>query len=52
MKKAGVAVGDFRGALKLRHWLAHGRWWQPKLGRNYTPQIVFDVSRVLIESIP
>jgi hypothetical protein len=38
-KKQGGApkrlIGDFVGALKLRHWLAHGRYWAPKLGRQY-----------------
>ena len=28
-------VSDIRSALNLRHWLAHGRHWLPKLGRNY-----------------
>jgi hypothetical protein len=23
------------GAFKYRHWLAHGRYWVPKFGRNY-----------------
>ncbi|OAD23747.1 hypothetical protein THIOM_000409 [Candidatus Thiomargarita nelsonii] len=26
---------DILGALKYRHWLAHGRYWVPKLGRQY-----------------
>ncbi len=26
---------DIIGALKYRHWLAHGRYWVPKLGRQY-----------------
>lgn len=55
MKDAGVsanAIAAFRGALKLRHWLAHGRHWHPKLGRGYAPSDVFDISRKLIDSIP
>jgi len=28
-------IGDLRGAFRFRHWLAHGRYWQPKLGRAY-----------------
>ena len=55
MKEEGVPanlVADFRGVLKLRHWLAHGRHWNPKLGRDYTPNDVFDISRDLIASIP
>ncbi len=35
--KAKTRVSDFRGALNYRHWLAHGRYWVPKLGRQYDP---------------
>ncbi|OQW87371.1 MAG: hypothetical protein BWK78_09190 [Thiotrichaceae bacterium IS1] len=28
-------ISEFNGALKYRHWLAHGRYWVPKLGRKY-----------------
>jgi len=45
-------VGAFRGTLKLRDWLAHGRHWHPKLGQNYSPGDVFDISKALIDSIP
>ena len=27
-------IGDLRSAFKFRHWLAHGRYWTPKLGRR------------------
>jgi hypothetical protein len=37
-------AGDFIGALKLRNWLAHGRYWTPKLARqSYSPGDVFDI---------
>jgi hypothetical protein len=55
MKEEGVAanvIAAFRGTLKLRHWLAHGRYWSPKLGRRYKPGDVFDIARALIDSIP
>lgn len=51
-EEEGVNVSAFRGALKLRNWLAHGRWWPPKLGFIYTPELVFDISKTLIDSIP
>jgi hypothetical protein len=51
MKEEGVAIAAFRGTLRLRHWLAHGRHWHPKLGRGYAPSDVFDISRSLIDSI-
>ena len=28
-------ISDFIGALNYRHWLAHGRYYDPKLGRKY-----------------
>lgn len=28
-------ISDLRGAFKFRHWMAHGRYWTPKLGRKY-----------------
>ena len=46
------AISAFRGALNLRDWIAHGRQWQPRLGRRYTPNDVFDICRDLIDSIP
>ncbi|MCK4257598.1 MAG: hypothetical protein KAX49_01385 [Halanaerobiales bacterium] len=26
-------ISDYKSALKYRHWLAHGRYWVPKLGK-------------------
>lgn len=55
MKEEGVGskvIASFRGTLKLRHWLAHGRHWRPKLGRPYAPGDVLDIARELIDSIP
>lgn len=37
------AISDFKGAIGFRDWLAHGRYWKPNLGRNYTP---FDVNKL------
>lgn len=54
-EKARAAVATFKGALKFRHWLAHGRYWVPKLGRKYDPsgivQIVMDLFGVIELSI-
>ena len=51
---AGIkpAVGEFKGALPLRHWLAHGRYWKPKLGRaaGYDPVDVFDICKGLLQT--
>ena len=48
------AIGDFRGVLRLRHWLAHGRWWEPKLGRlpsSYSPADVYDTAQNLLSAV-
>jgi len=55
MQEEGVPSGVlayFRATLKLRHWLAHGRHWHPKLGQNYAPGDVFDIARALLDTIP
>jgi hypothetical protein len=55
LKEEGIAahvVSDFKGTLTSRHWLAHGKRWPPMLGRNYTPNDIFDAVRELIDSIP
>lgn len=45
------AVGEFRGALNLRHWLAHGRYWKTQFGREYAPQDVFDICDGLLRAV-
>ncbi len=30
-----ILISQLRGAFKFRHWLAHGRYWSPKLGHKY-----------------
>jgi hypothetical protein len=40
-----AVVSEFRGALRLRHWLAHGRYWTPKLARpQYAARDVFEIA--------
>jgi hypothetical protein len=58
LKKQGAnralkrALAEFKGALKLRHWLAHGRFWNPKLGRtDYTAMEVFDICKDLLVAV-
>jgi hypothetical protein len=48
--KTKSRIGDFRGALNYRHWLAHGRHWVPKLGQPYGPSgIVIIISQLFKE---
>lgn len=42
---------EFIGLLKYRHWLAHGRYWNPKLGRIYDPYIVYGISERIFEIV-
>jgi hypothetical protein len=49
--KAKTRVGDLRGALNYRHWLAHGRYWVPKLGRQYDPSGLLRIIIELFEDI-
>lgn len=44
---AKADVSQLKGALGFRHWLAHGRWWVPKLGHRYDPAGLF----LVIESL-
>ena len=55
LKDAGVrpqSISDFRGALKLRHWLAHGRYWHPRLGRDSAPHEIWEMARPPLAAIP
>ena len=51
---AGIrrAVQEFKGALPLRNWLAHGCYWKPRLGRaaGYDPVDVFDICHELLRA--
>ena len=51
---AGIkrVVQEFKAALNLRHWLAHGRYWKPKLGRaGYDAVDVFDICGGLLQAV-
>jgi hypothetical protein len=45
-------IGDLRGAFNFRHWLAHGRYWEPKLGRNYDFVTVYGLAASVLSSFP
>ena len=42
---SGNLVGELRSAFGYRDWLAHGRYWVPKLGRQYDFPSVYDLAR-------
>lgn len=45
-------VSEIRGALRYRDWLAHGRYWVPKLGRQYDFETIYDLGRTIELSFP
>jgi len=45
-------IGQIRAAFKFRHWLAHGRYWAPKLGRTYDFDFVYTMVKVIVTSFP
>ena len=45
-------IGNLRGAFKFRHWLAHGRYWKPKLGQRYDYYGVFTLAEGVFRSLP
>ncbi len=49
---AKSTISEFRGLLNLRDWLAHGRYWVPKLGKQYDAQGVFSLTDRLLSKLP
>lgn len=45
-------VGDIRNAFRYRDWLAHGRYWVAKLGRQYDFETVYDLGRDVEMAFP
>lgn len=46
-----AAIGEFKGALKFRNWIAHGRYWQPKLGRKYDFPDLYVLAAALLDAL-
>ncbi len=45
-------IGELRGAFRFRHWLAHGRYWTPRLGRRFDFNDVFALADLTLRSFP
>jgi hypothetical protein len=43
-------IGQVRGAFRFRHWLAHGRYWLPKLGQKYDFEGVYFMAGAIVSS--
>jgi hypothetical protein len=49
--RAGL-ISDLIGAFRYRDWLAHGRYWPPKLGRKYDYESVYKLAEDILDSFP
>lgn len=49
---ASLLIGALRGAFKYRHWLAHGRYWKPKLGARYDFNTIYDIAENVLSTFP
>jgi hypothetical protein len=45
-------VSELRSAFRFRHWLAHGRYWTPRLGRRYGFDDIFSLAELTLRSFP
>ena len=45
-------ISSVRGAFKYRHWLAHGRYWVPKLGHKYDYDGLYILAEAIFENFP
>ena len=45
-------VGELRGAFKFRNWLAHGRYWTPRLGRIYSFENLYRLADEVFCTLP
>lgn len=49
--QAKTIISDYKSALNYRHWLAHGRYWVPKLGQRYDVITVYTICDNLISGL-
>lgn len=49
--EAGALISQLRGAFRMRHWLAHGRYWTPKLGQAYDYAVVSALAEAVDQSL-
>ena len=45
-------ISNLIGAFKFRHWMAHGRYWIPKLGQKYDFDTVYALADSALNSFP
>lgn len=49
--KSKKLISDLRTAFRLRHWLAHGRYGQLRLGRAFDFDSIYDLAVTVIEQL-
>lgn len=45
-------IADLKRAFRYRHWLAHGRYWTPKIGREYDYDDIYILAESIYGSFP
>ncbi len=41
-----------KAAFKYRHWLAHGRYWSPKFGRQFDYLYLYQLAQEVVQNFP
>jgi hypothetical protein len=49
---ANSLIGELRSAFRFRNWLAHGRYWTPRLGRNYDFEYLYLLADAVYATLP
>ncbi len=45
-------ISDLRSAFRYRHWLAHGRYWSPRLGGRFDYFAIYTLAQQVYDSFP
>lgn len=45
-------MDDLGGALRYRHWVAHGRYWVPKFASKYDFVSVYSLAEEILKTLP
>ena len=45
-------IADMNRAFRYRHWLAHGRYWKPKIGQEYDYDDIYTLAESIYGSFP
>src|SRR5205823_4082506 len=48
---AGRLISELRAAFRFRHWLAHGHYWDPKLGKRYDFNTVYSLAEAVLNNL-